>query len=62
MVVRVQEGQERLVEVAVVEVAEPVERGPVGVEKAFRSYDPDQRRTSNAGSQGESARNCCIDS
>jgi transposase len=35
-------GQERLVEVAAGEVAEPVVRLPVGEEKTFRSYDPDQ--------------------
>ncbi len=35
------EGQERLVEVAVDESAR-VERAPVGVEKTFRAYDPEQ--------------------
>ena len=35
------EGQERLVEVAASEAGSP-ERAPVGVEKTFRSYDPEQ--------------------
>jgi transposase len=35
-------GQERLVEVPVVEGAGGVERAPVGVEKTFRAYDPEQ--------------------
>ena len=38
--------QERLVEVEVVEAAERV---PVGVEKAFRPYDPDQVFVDGAG-------------
>jgi transposase len=36
------EGQERLVEVAVSEAGSGRERAPVGVEKSFRSYDPEQ--------------------
>ncbi len=36
----VSEGQERLVEVPV--SVEPVVRAPVGVEKTFRAYDPEQ--------------------
>jgi transposase len=36
------EGQGRLVEVPVVEGSVVVERAPVGVEKSFRSYDPEQ--------------------
>jgi transposase len=40
--VSVSEGQGRLLEVPVVEGAGVVERAPVGVEKTFRRYDPDQ--------------------
>jgi transposase len=36
------EGQERLVEVAVSDAETDLERAPVGVEKTFRSYDPEQ--------------------